>query len=91
MRRVAVEPDAEPETVAVVVTDTGRGMSAAELGQLGTAYFTTRADGSGLGVVLARAVARQHGGALRFESALGAGTRAVFTLARSVDGKSPDL
>lgn len=58
------------------VTDDGRGMSAAQLQTLGTSMLSTRAGGTGLGVVLARGVARRHGGDLHFESALGRGTTA---------------
>jgi anti-sigma regulatory factor (Ser/Thr protein kinase) len=39
----------------IVVRDTGRGMGADALARIGTPYFTTRAEGTGLGVVLARA------------------------------------
>ena len=44
------------------VRDTGKGMTAAVLEKLGTPFFTTRAEGNGLGVVLARTVITQHGG-----------------------------
>jgi signal transduction histidine kinase len=64
----------------IVVADEGRGMTATELARVGTAFFTTREGGSGLGVVLARQTVVQHGGALRYESAPGRGTRATLSL-----------
>jgi two-component system, NtrC family, sensor histidine kinase HydH len=64
----------------VAVRDTGRGMGAELLRLLGTPYLTTREDGSGLGVLLARAVIAQHGGALHYESEPGKGTTARATL-----------
>ncbi len=64
----------------LTVHDTGRGMSGDHLARLGTAFFTTRADGTGLGVVLAQGVVAQHGGALSYHSAVGAGTRATLRL-----------
>jgi signal transduction histidine kinase len=62
------------------IRDTGRGMSPAILEKLGTPFFTTRAEGTGLGVVLARTVITQHGGRLEFTSAPEAGTTATVTL-----------
>ena len=64
--------------LAYIVEDTGPGMDAETLERLGTPYFTTRDGGTGLGVVLARTVARQHGGELLYESRPGRGTRATL-------------
>jgi two-component system sporulation sensor kinase A len=55
-------------------------MDAETLERVGTPFFTTRADGTGLGVALARAVVGQHGGALTYDSAPGRGTTVVITL-----------
>ncbi len=62
------------------VRDTGKGMEPADMARLGTPFFTTRAGGTGLGVVLARAAIRQHGGDLGFESEVGHGTVATVRL-----------
>ncbi|MCP3139716.1 two-component system sensor histidine kinase NtrB [Pyxidicoccus xibeiensis] len=66
--------------VILTVRDTGRGMSPEVLARLGTPFFTTREAGTGLGVVLARAVAVQHGGTLDYESHPGQGTVARLAL-----------
>jgi two-component system, NtrC family, sensor histidine kinase HydH len=50
------------------------------LDRIGTAFFTTRESGTGLGVLLARSVFTQHGGSLTYESAPGVGTTAIATL-----------
>ncbi len=71
---VAVEVHRSAEEIEIVVRDTGRGMSPEALRRLGTPFFTTRAEGTGLGVVLARSVIALHGGTLRYESAPGKGT-----------------
>lgn len=67
----------------VEVRDHGRGMSPSELARVGTAFFTTREDGTGLGVVLARLAATQHGGALTYDSEAGRGTRVTLTIPRA--------
>jgi signal transduction histidine kinase len=80
----AIHLDASVDATSVYlrVRDGGHGMSRDDLARVGTPYFTTREGGTGLGVVLARTTARQHGGDLTFESELGAGTLATLTVPR---------
>ena len=66
--------------VVVEVEDTGRGISADDLARLGTSFFTTRPNGTGLGVVLAQSVITQHGGSLGYSSTVGRGTIATIKL-----------
>lgn len=78
------------EALELRVSDTGKGMDAATLAKIGTPFFTEREGGTGLGVALARQVAEQHGGELRYESSPGAGTRATIRIpprTREVDTK----
>ena len=77
---VAVEVRPVGDQVEIEVRDTGRGIAPETLRRLGTPFFTTRAEGTGLGVALARSVIAQHGGALRYESEPGKGTTARATL-----------
>jgi len=64
----------------IAVRDSGRGMSPEVLDRLGTPFFTTRVEGTGLGVVVARATFAQHGGSLVYSSEPGRGTTATGTL-----------
>ena len=48
----------------VEVTDSGKGMTPEELQQLFTPFFTTKASGTGLGLVLSQRIVAQHGGKL---------------------------
>jgi two-component system nitrogen regulation sensor histidine kinase GlnL len=48
----------------VEVIDSGKGMRPEELQQLFTPFFTTKASGTGLGLVLSRQIVAQHGGKL---------------------------
>lgn len=66
--------------VTLEVKDTGRGIAPDDLERLGTSFFTTRPNGTGLGVVLAQGVIMQHGGSLAYTSAVGQGTTATITL-----------
>jgi two-component system sensor histidine kinase FlrB len=51
------------------------------LRQLEDAFFTTKAQGTGLGIAVARSVARAHGGELGIRSAPGMGTVASVSVA----------
>ncbi len=77
---VVVEVRRFADEIEIVVRDTGRGMPREALRRLGTPFFTTRAEGTGLGVVLARSVIALHGGTLRYESEPGKGTTVRATL-----------
>ncbi|MBY9079863.1 PAS domain S-box protein [Paenibacillus sp. HN-1] len=62
----------------LLVRDTGSGMTETELGKLFTPFFTTKEQGTGLGLPLCLSIIERHGGTITVESAPGAGT--VFTV-----------
>lgn len=62
------------------VADLGVGIAPDVQQQLFNPFFTTRAEGMGLGLSLCRTVVEQHGGALVFEPNLPRGTIFIFTL-----------
>jgi signal transduction histidine kinase len=64
----------------LTISDDGPGMSAELLARVGRPFASASEGGTGLGVMLAQSVARQHGGELRFESQPGQGVRALLEL-----------
>ena len=78
--RIEVEIDEIERSARIAVRDSGRGMPPEVLDRIGTPFFTTRDEGTGLGVVVARAAFAQHGGSLVYSSEPGRGTTAVGTL-----------
>lgn len=83
---VTLEVDASGERVVVIVRDTGRGLPQAIAmapGEPSTAFTTTRSDGTGLGLTIARAAILQHGGSIDFAPAPGGGTVVTVRLPRS--------
>ena len=68
--------------VHLEVRDSGRGMPQDVLDRLGTPFFTTREQGTGLGVAMARSAFAQHGGSLDYQSEPGRGTVATGILPR---------
>jgi len=87
--RVEVQIEKSAEAARIAVRDSGRGMPPEVLQRIGTPFFTTRDEGTGLGVVVARATFAQHGGSLVYSSEPGLGTTAVGTLPlRTIQGNS---
>ena len=66
------------------VTDHGQGLSDEVAARLFTPFFTTKAEGMGLGLSLCRTVIEQHGGALAHGPAQPRGTVFRFTLPAAV-------
>jgi signal transduction histidine kinase len=64
----------------VVVRDHGAGIDASVMAQLFTVGATTKERGTGLGLVVARGLARQHGGDLTLENAEDGGACATLQL-----------
>ena len=60
--------------VHLSVTDTGHGIDEATMSRLWEPFFTTKADGTGLGLSMVYGIVRQHGGVLRAESRVGHGS-----------------
>ena len=73
----------------VEVTDTGIGVPADELGQLFSRFYRASSarrraiPGTGLGLVIARAIVEGHGGTISVEPRERKGTRVIVTLPRS--------
>lgn len=70
------------QTLQLEVQDHGSGMSAEIAQRVGEPFFSTKAEGHGmgLGVFLCRAVVESLGGELQLTSTLGAGTRATVRI-----------
>jgi signal transduction histidine kinase len=60
--------------VEVAVRDDGTGIDPAHHDRIFRPYFTTKKQGTGLGLFVTRKIVGEHGGAVEFESAPGAGT-----------------
>ena len=69
-----------PGTVDFAVADSGEGIGEAVAAQLFTPFFTTKAEGMGLGLSLCRTVLEQHGSALRHQPQAPRGTVFGFSL-----------
>ncbi|MEK3875054.1 ATP-binding protein [Paenibacillus sp. FSL M7-0420] len=67
------------DNVLLIITDTGGGMPQSQLNQLFTPFFTTKSQGTGLGLPLCLSIAERHNGTIRVESEVGSGTSVIVT------------
>ena len=66
--------------VEIAIQDTGPGIASDVSKRLFEQFFTTKPQGTGLGLYISRQIIEEHGGTLRWESAPGAGTTFTATL-----------
>ncbi len=64
--------------VVLTVADNGAGIEPEAIEKIFIPFFTTKSDGSGIGLSLSRQIMRAHGGTIRVQSTPGNG--AIFTL-----------
>jgi hypothetical protein len=67
-----------PQEVLLVVRDTGSGIQPNVLENLFNPFFTTKPDGTGLGLPICQQIVADHGGSISVESQVGHGT--VFSI-----------
>jgi signal transduction histidine kinase len=70
----------EDRGVVIRVEDNGPGIAPADRNRIFDAFFTTRPEGTGMGLVIARSVIRAHGGRLDVEPQSPSGTAFVIHL-----------
>lgn len=66
--------------ITIAIEDNGKGMTETELEQIGLPFYTTKAKGTGLGMMVTYKLIQDMGGKLRYESELNEGTRVLLTL-----------
>jgi two-component system, LuxR family, sensor histidine kinase DctS len=89
-RRSGPNEDGGKAWVEFAVIDVGPGISPEVQQQLFTPFFTTKAEGMGLGLSLCRTVVEQHGGYLGFEPNVPQGTIFRFTLPAAKPARPTD-
>lgn len=71
---LAIQLGQRHDTACITVSDNGIGIPAEHLPHIFEPFWTSKANGTGLGLALCRKVADEHGGSLTVESAPGIGT-----------------
>jgi two-component system sensor histidine kinase HydH len=76
--RIEVVATSGGDSVSIAVRDNGPGIPPEKLVSIFDPYFTTKPEGSGLGLWIAQQIVTAHGGTLKVQNAAGQG--AVFTM-----------
>ncbi|WP_179090116.1 ATP-binding protein [Paenibacillus sp. FSL H8-0548] len=66
------------DVITIEIMDNGKGMSKENLDNLGTAFFTTKDTGTGLGILVTIRIVEALNGEIRFESEKGRGTKVTL-------------
>jgi len=64
----------------ILITDTGQGIADSDLPHIFEPFFSTKPEGSGIGLALVYRVVEEHGGSIEVRSRVGEGTTFTLTL-----------
>ena len=78
--KIAVSLERKEATAVILVGDNGRGIPPDHLPNIFRPFFTTKGDGTGLGLSLARRIVEDHQGRIDVTSAVGKGTTFAVVL-----------
>jgi signal transduction histidine kinase len=73
-------------SVVVAVEDSGMGIDEADLEHVFHAFYTTKPEGLGMGLAIARSIVEAHGGRLEARNNPGRGATFSFTLPAIKEG-----
>jgi PAS domain S-box-containing protein len=71
--------------ILISISDTGIGLSAEQAGRIFNAFFTTKPDGTGIGLPISRSIIESHGGRLWATENFPCGASFCFTLPTAVE------
>jgi len=77
---VIVSAETAPGSIRFSISDNGNGIPPEVLQKVGTPFFTTRRQGTGLGIAQCQRLVGKAGGSFRIASELGKGTTVTFTI-----------
>ncbi|MBK8206004.1 MAG: GHKL domain-containing protein [Planctomycetes bacterium] len=77
---VIVRARVKGDLLGIEVIDTGCGIAESNMDRMFRPYFTTKKNGTGMGLAMVRRIVEEHGGQITFESEAGKGTRFIILL-----------
>ena len=77
---IQVTISSRKDKAAITVADSGRGITPEQLPNIFRPFYTTKGNGTGLGLSLARRIVEDHKGRIEVDSELGMGTEFTVTL-----------
>ena len=80
---IFIETQVTDYEATLAISDNGSGISPEAMGAMFEPFKTTKAKGTGLGMLIVRRILREHGGELEVESEEGAGTKVTLYFPRT--------
>ena len=76
---IKIKTSIKKNYLCVTIEDNGSGISKENLRRMKEPFFTTKTNGTGLGVYLSSEIMKAHGGLMRYYSKEGIGTTVVLS------------
>ncbi len=77
---IAAGPSDDGRRLRITISDTGTGITPANLERVFKLFFTTKPSGTGFGLAVAKKIVERHGGTIGLASEVGKGTRVTIDL-----------
>lgn len=77
---INIDTSIEDKMYIIKIKDNGMGMSSETLNKIGEVFYTTKRNGTGIGVALSKQIINAHNGKLEYTSQLGVGTTAIVKI-----------
>jgi signal transduction histidine kinase len=88
---LTIKSEAGDAQLLISVSDTGVGLPGEKADQIFNAFFTTKPQGSGMGLAICRSIVESHSGRLWATANNGGGAKFQFTLPAEVTKSSPSV
>jgi signal transduction histidine kinase len=85
---LTIKSQAQNGELLFSVSDTGVGLPTEQADQIFNPFFTTKPDGTGMGLAISRSIIEVHGGRLWATASSGPGATFYFTLPHAIGGAS---
>jgi two-component system NtrC family sensor kinase len=79
----------DEKNMEIQIEDTGKGIQQHNLAKIFNPFFTTKANGIGLGLAIVLRILEQHHAEIRIESEMGVGTRCAIQLSFTPECEPP--
>lgn len=77
---INIDTSIEDKMYIIKIKDNGMGMSSETLNKIGEVFYTTKRNGTGIGVALSKQIINAHNGKLEYTSQLGVGTTVIVKI-----------
>ena len=81
--KISLKPSSS--SVKIIIEDNGDGISRENLEKMKEPFFTTKKNGTGLGVYLSREIIQAHNGTINYKSQCNKGTKVTISLPKKKD------